>query len=261
MIARNTSADVNVIALIGERGREVLEFIEKDLGPEGLARSVVVVATSDQPALIRIKGALIATTIAEYFRDRGLNVMLMMDSVTRFAMAQREVGLAIGEPPATRGYTPSVFAMLPKLLERAGTGPAGSITAFYTVLVDGDDMNEPIADAVRGILDGHIVLSRSLANKGHFPAIDVLASVSRVMSNIVPGDQQDAANELKRLLSVYRDSEDLINIGAYQRGSNPEIDRAIEYYDAIRGFTQQKTHEKVGFAEAQQNLVAQFYGR
>lgn len=261
MIARNTSADVNVIALIGERGREVLEFIEKDLGPEGLARSVVVVATSDQPALIRIKGALIATTIAEYFRDRGLNVMLMMDSVTRFAMAQREVGLAIGEPPATRGYTPSVFAMLPKLLERAGTGPAGSITAFYTVLVDGDDMNEPIADAVRGILDGHIVLSRSLANKGHFPAIDVLASVSRVMSNIVPGDQQEAANELKRLLSVYRDSEDLINIGAYQRGSNPEIDRAIEYYDAIRGFTQQKTHEKVGFAEAQQNLVAQFYGR
>ncbi|EXX92291.1 ATP synthase [Paenibacillus darwinianus] len=258
MIARNTSADVNVIALIGERGREVLEFIEKDLGPEGLARSVVVVATSDQPALIRIKGALIATTIAEYFRDRGLNVMLMMDSVTRFAMAQREVGLAIGEPPATRGYTPSVFATLPKLLERAGTGLTGSITAFYTVLVDGDDMNEPIADAVRGILDGHIVLSRSLANKGHFPAIDVLASVSRVMSNIVPDEQQDAANELKRLLSIYRDSEDLINIGAYQRGSNPEIDRAIQYYDAIRGFTQQKTDEKVGLEDARERLIADF---
>ncbi len=260
MIARNTSADVNVIALIGERGREVLEFIEKDLGPEGLARSVVVVATSDQPALIRIKGALIATTIAEYFRDRGLNVMLMMDSVTRFAMAQREVGLAIGEPPATRGYTPSVFAMLPKLLERAGTGPTGSITAFYTVLVDGDDMNEPIADAVRGILDGHIVLSRSLANKGHFPAIDVLASVSRVMNDIVPESHQDAANELKRLLSVYRDSEDLINIGAYQRGSNAQIDRAIEHYDAIRAFSTQKTNEKVVFTTAQQRLISEFNG-
>jgi len=260
MIARNTSADVNVIALIGERGREVLEFIEKDLGPEGLARSVVIVATSDQPALIRIKGALIATTIAEYFRDRGLNVMLMMDSVTRFAMAQREIGLAIGEPPATRGYTPSVFAMLPKLLERAGTGAAGSITAFYTVLVDGDDMNEPIADAVRGILDGHIVLSRSLANKGHFPAIDVLASVSRVMNDIVPDEQKEAANELKRLLSVYRDSEDLINIGAYQRGSNAQIDRAIEHYDTIRSFTTQRTNEKVGFVEAQKRLITEFNG-
>jgi flagellum-specific ATP synthase len=260
MIARNTSADVNVIALIGERGREVLEFIEKDLGPEGLARSVVVVATSDQPALIRIKGALIATTIAEYFRDRGLNVMLMMDSVTRFAMAQREVGLAIGEPPATRGYTPSVFAMLPKLLERAGTGPTGSITAFYTVLVDGDDMNEPIADAVRGILDGHIVLSRSLANKGHFPAIDVLASVSRVMNDIVPEAHQDAANELKRLLSIYRDSEDLINIGAYQRGSNAQIDRAIQHYDAIRAFSTQKTNEKVVFTAAQERLISEFNG-
>jgi flagellum-specific ATP synthase len=260
MVARNTSADVNVIALIGERGREVLEFIERDLGPEGLARSVVVVATSDQPALIRIKGALIATTIAEYFRDRGLDVMLMMDSVTRFAMAQREVGLAIGEPPATRGYTPSVFAMLPKLLERSGTGKTGSITAFYTVLVDGDDLNEPIADAVRGILDGHIVLSRSLANKGHYPAIDVLASVSRVMNDIVPAEQLEAANQFKRLLSIYRDSEDLINIGAYQRGSNAEIDRAIEYYDRIRSYSMQRTDEKVSFGESQQRLLDEFLG-
>ncbi|PZD93711.1 flagellar protein export ATPase FliI [Paenibacillus sambharensis] len=260
MIARNTSADVNVIALIGERGREVLEFVEKDLGPEGLARSVVIVATSDQPALIRIKGALIATTIAEYFRDRGLNVMLMMDSVTRFAMAQREVGLAIGEPPATRGYTPSVFATLPKLLERAGTGPTGSITAFYTVLVDGDDMNEPIADAVRGILDGHIVLSRSLANKGHFPAIDVLASVSRVMNEIVSEQQKDAANTLKKLLAVYRDSEDLINIGAYQRGSNEEIDQSIAFYDTIRSFTQQKTNEKISLSDVQTRLLNEFGG-
>ncbi|XID95128.1 flagellar protein export ATPase FliI [Paenibacillaceae bacterium WGS1546] len=261
MIARNTSADVNVIALIGERGREVLEFVEKDLGPEGLARSVVVVATSDQPALIRIKGALIATTIAEYFRDRGMNVMLMMDSVTRYAMAMREVGLAIGEPPATRGYTPSVFAALPKLLERAGTGPTGSITAFYTVLVDGDDMNEPIADAVRGILDGHIVLQRSLANKGHFPAIDVLSSVSRVMKDIVGEEQQGAAEQLKKLLAVYRDSEDLINIGAYQNGSNPEIDKAIQYYELIRSYTQQKTNEKVTLQEAQERLIIDFYKR
>jgi len=261
MIARNTSADVNVIALIGERGREVLEFIEKDLGPEGLARSVVVVATSDQPALVRMKGALIATTIAEYFRDRGMNVMLMMDSVTRYAMALREVGLAIGEPPATRGYTPSVFAALPKLLERAGTGPTGSITAFYTVLVDGDDMNEPIADAVRGILDGHIVLHRNLANKGHFPAIDVLSSVSRVMKDIVGDDQQSAAEQLKKLLAVYRDSEDLINIGAYQKGSNAEIDKAIQYYDLIRSYTQQKTNEKVTLKEAQDRLIIDFYRR
>lgn len=260
MVARNTSADVNVIALIGERGREVLDFIERDLGPEGLARSVVIVATSDQPALIRIKGALIATSIAEYFRDRGLNVMLMMDSVTRFAMAQREVGLAVGEPPATRGYTPSVFAMLPKLLERSGTGPKGSITAFYTVLVDGDDMNEPIADAVRGILDGHIVLDRNLAHKGHYPAIDVLASVSRVMKEIVPTEHQDAANFLKRLLAVHRDSEDLINIGAYQRGSNPEIDESLQYIGAIKDYTQQNTEEKVNVQEAQERLLSEFSG-
>ncbi|CAG7623545.1 flagellar protein export ATPase FliI [Paenibacillus allorhizosphaerae] len=259
MIARNTSADVNVIALIGERGREVLDFIERDLGPEGLARSVVIVATSDQPALIRLKGALIATSIAEYFRDRGLNVMLMMDSVTRFAMAQREVGLAVGEPPATRGYTPSVFAMLPKLLERSGTGPKGSITAFYTVLVDGDDMNEPIADAVRGILDGHIVLDRHIANRGHYPAIDVLASVSRVMKEIVPVEQQRAAENLKRLLSVYKDSEDLINIGAYQRGSNPEIDQSLESIESIWDYTKQRVNEKLSYTEATERLIQQFY--
>lgn len=258
MIARNTTADVNVIALIGERGREVLEFIEKDLGPEGLARSVVIVATSDQPALIRMKGAMIATSIAEYFRDRGLNVMLMMDSVTRYAMAMREVGLAIGEPPATRGYTPSVFAALPKLLERAGTGKKGSITAFYTVLVDGDDMNEPIADAVRGILDGHIVLSRQLAHKGHYPAIDVLASVSRVMNEIVTDEQLDASNELKRLLALYRQSEDLINIGAYQKGSNHDIDMAIEYIDLINEFTRQRTKDKITLEEAQAQLISNF---
>ncbi len=260
MIARNTAADVNVIALIGERGREVLDFIERDLGPEGLARSVVIVATSDQPALIRIKGALIATSIAEFFRDRGLNVMLMMDSVTRFAMAQREVGLAVGEPPATRGYTPSVFAMLPKLLERSGTNPKGSITAFYTVLVDGDDMNEPIADAVRGILDGHIVLNRNLANKGHFPAIDILASVSRVMKEIVPPEHQEAAQFLNQLLSIYKDSEDLINIGAYQRGSNPEIDMSLKYIQAINEFTRQKVDEKVTFTQVQERLLSEFSG-
>ncbi|MCL6458375.1 MAG: flagellar protein export ATPase FliI [Gorillibacterium sp.] len=260
MVARNTAADVNVIALIGERGREVLDFIERDLGPEGLARSVVIVATSDQPALIRIKGALIATSIAEYFRDRGLNVMLMMDSVTRFAMAQREVGLAVGEPPATRGYTPSVFAMLPKLLERSGTGPKGSITAFYTVLVDGDDMNEPIADAVRGILDGHIVLDRKIAHKGHYPAIDVLASVSRVMKEIVPPEHQDAADFLKRMLSIYKESEDLINIGAYQQGSNPDIDMAIRFIALINDFTQQKTNEQVNYQDVQDRLIHEFTG-
>ena len=260
MIARNTSADVNVIALIGERGREVLEFIERDLGQEGLARSVVVVATSDQPALIRMKGAQIAASIAEYFRDRGMNVMLMMDSVTRYAMALREVGLAVGEPPATRGYTPSVFANLPKLLERAGTAPKGSITAFYTVLVDGDDMNEPIADTVRGILDGHIVLDRGLANRGHYPAIDVLASVSRCMKDIVPNEQIAAAEKLKRLLSTYKNSEDLINIGVYQPGSNPEIDESLRHIQTIWNYLRQKTDEKVNYAEACRQLIDQFAG-
>ena len=215
MIARNTEADISVIALVGERGREVKEFIERDLGEEGLKRSVVVVATSDKPALVRIKGALTATAIAEYFRDRGRKVVLMMDSVTRFAMAQREVGLTVGEPPATRGYTPSVFALLPRLLERAGTSAKGSITGIYTVLVDGDDMNEPIADAVRSILDGHIVLSRNIAAQNHFPAIDVLASVSRVMSAVVPKEHMEANRKLRALMAVYKEAEDLIHIGAY----------------------------------------------
>lgn len=260
MIARNTTADINVIGLIGERGREVMEFIERDLGEEGLKRSVVVVATSDQPAMIRIKGAMIATSIAEYFRDRGMNVMLMMDSVTRFAMAQREVGLAIGEPPATRGYTPSVFAMLPKLMERAGTADQGSITAFYTVLVDSDDMNDPIADAVRGILDGHIVLDRKIAHKGHFPAIDVMASVSRVMNEIVDSNHLDAARQLKKHLATFREAEDLINIGAYKPGSNREIDAAIRYRDIISGFTAQGTHEPSTLQGAIQALTAHFGG-
>ncbi|GAA4700762.1 flagellar protein export ATPase FliI [Brevibacillus fulvus] len=260
MIARNTTADINVIGLIGERGREVKEFIERDLGEEGLKRSVVVVATSDQPAMIRIKGAMIATAIAEFFRDRGLNVMLMMDSVTRFAMAQREVGLAVGEPPATRGYTPSVFAMLPKLLERSGTAKKGSITAFYTVLVDGDDMNDPIADAVRGILDGHIVLDRKIAQKGHFPAIDVLASVSRVMSEITTPQHLDAARQLKRYMATYKESEDLINIGAYKLGSNREIDAAIRYRDIIREFTGQGTHEPSDLETSITALIAHFGG-
>lgn len=258
MIARNTEADVNVIGLIGERGREVADFIERDLGEEGLKRSVVVVATSDQPALIRIKGALLTTAIAEYFRDQGLNVMMMMDSVTRFAMAQREVGLAIGEPPATRGYTPSVFALLPRLLERAGTSEAGSITAFYTVLVEGDDMNDPIADSVRGILDGHIVLSRKIAHTGQYPAIDILASVSRVMKEIVTPQHYTAANELKRLMAVYRDAEDLINIGAYKSGANRDIDQAIRYKDTIMRYTGQSVDERSNLEESIEALTATF---
>ena len=220
MIAREAEADINVISLIGERGREVLEFIEKDLGPEGMKKSIVVCATSDKPALIRIKGALTATAIAEYFRDKGKKVILMMDSVTRFAMAQREVGLAIGEPPAQKGYTPSVFAKLPKLMERAGTSDKGSITAFYTVLVDGDDFNEPIADAVRGILDGHIVLSRALAHKNHYPAIDILNSISRLMPSIATDIHKEASSMGRDLLATYKDAEDLINLGAYVKGSN-----------------------------------------
>ncbi|HEY3425771.1 MAG TPA: flagellar protein export ATPase FliI [Negativicutes bacterium] len=243
MVARNTEADISVIAMIGERGREVREFIERDLGEEGLKRSVVVVATSDQPALVRIKGAMTATAIAEYFRDQGLDVVLMMDSVTRFAMAQREVGLTIGEPPATRGYTPSVFAVLPKLLERSGTGDVGSITGIYTVLVDGDDMNEPIADAVRSILDGHIVLSRSMAAQNHYPAIDVLASVSRVMLDIVEKGHYEAAQKMRATLATYREAEDLINIGAYATGSNLNIDQAIQKIDAVNEFLRQEVYE------------------
>ncbi len=254
MIARNTQADVNVIALIGERGREVKEFIESDLQDEGLRRSVVIVATSDQPPLIRMKGALLATSIAEYFRDQGKNVMLLMDSLTRFSMAQREVGLAIGEPPVTKGYTPSVFAILPRLLERSGTSDKGSITGLYTVLVDGDDMNEPIADAVRGILDGHIVLSRKLANKNHYPAIDVLASISRVMPNIVDEGHLTIANQLKELMAVYRESEDLINIGAYVRGTNPRVDYAISKIEEINQFLKQKTDEETKFDSTVESL-------
>lgn len=250
MVARNTSADVNVIALIGERGREVREFLEKDLGEEGLKRSVVIAATSDQPALVRLKGALVATTIAEYFRDQGMNVMLMMDSVTRFAMAQREVGLAVGEPPATRGYTPSVFAVLPKLLERSGTSDSGTMTGLYTVLVDGDDHNEPIADAVRGILDGHIVLSRDIAMQNHYPAIDILSSVSRVMADITDKDHIKAAGQVKSLMATYRDAKDLLDIGAYARGSNPRIDEAVDKIDGIMTFLRQDTHEKFTMLES-----------
>ncbi len=254
MIARNTQADVNVIGLIGERGREVKEFIENDLQEEGLKRSVVVVATSDQPALIRMKGALLATSIAEYFRNRGKNVMLLMDSITRFSMAQREVGLAIGEPPVTKGYTPSVFATLPKLLERSGTSDKGSITGLYTVLVDGDDMNEPIADAVRGILDGHVVLSRKLANKGHYPAVDVLSSISRVMPNVVDREHIQAANEVKEVLANYDENEDLINIGAYAKGTNPKIDYAISKISKVNDFLTQGVHDRLHYQEVVNHL-------
>lgn len=254
MIARNTNADVNVISLVGERGREVREFLEKELGEEGIKRSVVVVATSDKPALIRMKGAYIATTIAEYFRDQGLDVVLMMDSVTRFAQAQREIGLTIGEPPATKGYTPSVFAMLPKLLERTGTGAVGSITGLYTVLVDGDDMTEPIADAVRSILDGHIVLSRKLANKGQFPAVDPLQSVSRVMPDIVTTDHRHRAIAFNDILATYKEAEDLINIGAYVKGSNPQIDHALSKIQLLRKFLKQDMFDKALFTDTVQRL-------
>ncbi|HVO73945.1 MAG TPA: flagellar protein export ATPase FliI [Ignavibacteriaceae bacterium] len=254
MIARNTNADINVITLIGERGREVREFIEKDLGEEGLKRSVVIAATSDKSALIRMKGAFIGTTIAEYFRDQGMNVVLMMDSVTRFAMAQREIGLTVGEPPTTKGYTPSVFALLPKLLERAGNISRGSITGFYTVLVDGDDMNEPIADAVRSILDGHIVLSRKLANSGQYPAVDPLQSISRVMPDVVDGDHRKRAMAFNEILSVYKEAEDLINIGAYVRGSNPQIDHALSKISRLREFLKQDMNEKSSFEDAKKHL-------
>jgi flagellum-specific ATP synthase len=255
MIARNTSADVNVIALVGERGREVAEFLDRDLGAEGLRRSVVVVATSDQASLIRIKAAFMATAVAEYFRDRGMDVMLLMDSVTRLAMAQREIGLAIGEPPTTKGYTPSVFATLPKLLERAGNARRGSITGLYTVLVEGDDMTEPVADAVRSILDGHIVLSRRLASSGHYPAIDVLESVSRVMPAITGEEHRRAAHRLLDMMATYREAEDLVNIGAYVKGSNPRIDEALKSWDRIRTFLRQGADERQDFAEGIQRLV------
>ncbi len=239
MIARHTSAEVNVIALVGERGREVKDFLERDLGKEGLARAVVVAVTSDQPALLRLKGAMVATAIAEYFRDQGARVVLMMDSVTRFAMAQREVGLAIGEPPTTRGYPPSVFALLPKLLERAGTSPSGSITGFYAVLVEADDLNEPISDAVRSILDGHIVLARDLATQNHYPAVDVLQSISRVMVDVVSSDHRRLAGRFREHLANYHGAEDLINIGAYVSGSNPNIDAAIKKIGPMRTFLRQ----------------------
>ncbi|MGH4140920.1 flagellar protein export ATPase FliI [Clostridium sp.] len=254
MIARQAKAEVNVIALIGERGREVLDFIEKDLGAEGMKKSIIVCATSDKSPLVRLKGAFTATAIAEYFRDQGKKVILMMDSVTRFAMAQREIGLAIGEPPATKGYTPSVFAMLPKLMERSGMSLKGSITAFYTVLVDGDDFNEPIADAVRGILDGHIVLSRDLAAKNHYPAIDVLGSVSRLMSEIATTEHKQVASIARELMATYKDSEDLINIGAYVKGSSVKIDNAIKYNDSIEAFLKQGINEITDFDQSLNSL-------
>ena len=249
MFARNTKADINVIALIGERGREVREFIERDLGEEGMRRSVVVVATSDKPALIRKKAAQTATAIAEYFRDQGKDVLLMMDSLTRFSMAQREIGLASGEPPVSRGYPPSVYAQMPKLLERAGNSDRGSITGLYTVLVDGDDFNEPITDTARGILDGHIVLSRQMAQKNHYPAIDILQSISRVMSSIVTDEHKKASGRLNNVLATYREAEDLVNIGAYKPGSNKNIDYALEKIDAVNDYLMQGVNEKFSFED------------
>lgn len=260
MIARNTSADVNVIALIGERGREVREFIEDALGPEGLARSVVVVATSNEPALLRVSGAYTATAVAEWFRSQGADVMLIMDSITRFAMAQREVGLAVGEPPTTRGYPPSVYALLPKLLERAGTNAFGSITAFYAVLVEADDLNDPIGDHVRSILDGHIALSRGLASRGHYPAIDVLESISRAMIEVVSPMHRQLAIEIRSVLATYRDAEDLVNIGAYVQGSNPEIDRALRLMPKIRTFLQQDLKARSEFGTMEAEMAAALKG-
>ena len=255
MVARNVQSDINVIALIGERGREVREFVEEILGEEGMARSVVVAVTGDASPILRVKGAFIATTIAEYFRDHGNDVMLMMDSVTRLAMAQREIGLAAGEPPTSRGYTPSVFAMLPRILERCGTGETGSVTGIYTVLVEGDDMNDPIADATRGILDGHIVLSRDLAARNHFPAIDVLRSVSRVMKDVTDPAQVTDASELRDLLATWQDAEELVNIGAYRPGSNPRIDRALELIGPLRAFLRQHVSDTATIAESLTGLA------
>lgn len=255
MMAKNTSADLNVIALIGERGREVKEFIEDILGPEGMKRSIVVAATSDQPSLVKIKAAFVATSIAEYFRDKGLDVLFMLDSITRIAMAQREVGLAIGEPPATRGYTPSVFALMPKLMERAGTNEFGTITGLYTVLVEGDDFNEPISDTARSILDGHIVLSRDLAHKNHYPAVDVLQSLSRVMGDVTTKEHKEAAGNIRNLLAVYRKNEDLINIGAYVKGSDIICDKAIALMGNIDEFLLQTTDEKAEYQETVDKLL------
>ncbi len=255
MMAKYTSADVNVIALIGERGREVNEFLERDLGRAGLTRSVVVVATSDEPALVRVQAALTATAVAEYFRDSGKQVLLMMDSLTRFAMAQREIGLAAGEPPTTRGYPPSVFGLLPRLVERAGLTAQGSITAFYSVLVEGDDTNEPISDTVRGLLDGHTVLSRRLAGRGHFPAVDLLSSISRLMADIVPREQREAATTIRELISVYHENEDLISIGAYRKGSHPQVDAAIQMKPEIDRFLRQAVEESSDMATTNKDLM------
>ncbi|MCK5008666.1 MAG: FliI/YscN family ATPase, partial [Spirochaetales bacterium] len=254
MIARNTAADVSVIALIGERGREVRDFIENDLGPEGLERSVLVVASSNKPPLSRIRGAYVATAIAEYFRDQGKDVMLLFDSVTRFARAQRQIGLAVGEPPANRGFTPSVFSLLPKLLERSGTSPKGTVTGFYSVLVEGDDLDEPISDAVRGILDGHVVLTRNLAQKNHYPAVDVLQSVSRLAEKVTGPNIKKAAGALRRMLATYREAEDLINVGAYVEGSNAEIDEAIAKMPEINEFLVQAIDEKHPIEETYRRL-------
>lgn len=258
MIARRSAADVNVISLVGERGRELAAFIENDLGPEGLKRSVIVISTSDNPPLIRMRAALMATAIAEYFKDQGKDVLLMMDSVTRFAMAQREVGLSAGEPPSSKGYTPSVFALLPQLLERAGNFSTGSITGVYTVLVEGDDMNEPIADAVRSILDGHIVLSRKLAAKNHYPAIDVLSSVSRLMKDMVSSEQNQLAGKIRDFMATYNEAEDLINIGAYAAGSNPAIDQSIAFHDAIEDYLKQGVGEQTNHQVALEGMAKIF---
>lgn len=260
MIARNTNADVNVIALIGERGREVRDFIELDLGEDGLKRSVVIAATSDEPALVRLSGAFAATAAAEYFRAQGADVMLMMDSVTRFAMAQREIGLAVGEPPTTKGYPPSVYALLPRLIERAGTSDKGSITGFYSVLVEADDLNDPIGDAVRSITDGHISLSRNLASRGHFPAIDILESVSRTMMEVTGENHRKLAIRFRQILSVYRDAEDLVNIGAYVAGSNPEIDSALRLMPKVRQFLRQDLFDKTQFSDIEARMTAALRG-